>query len=66
MDFEATLREMSQLGDEPFKALFEKLTELGVASYEDARYIREEDLIDVLRPIPARRLVDKLRSIGNS
>ncbi len=64
MDFESQLKEIAQLPTESFVSLFAKLADLGVTSMEDAKYIREEDLSGVLKPIPARRLVEKLRSSG--
>lgn len=66
MEFAGQIREVAQLPPDTLSQLVAKLTELYrcVNSIEDAKYIRKEDLVGVLKPIPARRLVEKLKSNG--
>ena len=44
MEFEGQIREIAQLSPDTLSQSVAKLTELGVKSIEDAKYIREEDL----------------------
>ena len=45
------------LDDGACSKLGENLTELGVTSVEDLEYIQEKDLLTVLKPIEARKLL---------
>lgn len=44
--------------------LLDALKTLGVESLEDMKYVKEEDLLSVLRPIEARKLIARFKAIG--
>lgn len=46
------------VNDNVIQSLAEKLKECGVESKDDLKFVREEDLEGVLRPIQARRFLD--------
>ncbi|KAF7648241.1 hypothetical protein LDENG_00160070 [Lucifuga dentata] len=63
----AWIREIIQatlpsLPEEKIKLLVEKLTLQGVESREDLKYVREEDMVDFIRPIQCRKLLDSWKS----
>ena len=47
-----------------YQSLLDSLKTLGVECLEDMKYLKEEDLLDILRPIEARKLIACFKATG--
>jgi len=56
---------LPSLDEEKIKLLVEKLLLQGVESRQDLKYVREEDMVDIIRPIQCRKLLDCWKLQGN-
>uniref|UniRef100_A0A8C4TBA5 Uncharacterized protein n=1 Tax=Erpetoichthys calabaricus TaxID=27687 RepID=A0A8C4TBA5_ERPCA len=55
---------ISSLPEEPLNQLVEKLIGLGVESFEDLMYVKEEDILEFIQPIQCRKLLNAWKHHG--
>jgi len=58
MDVNPTLKGiLPNISDEQVKAINQTLADIGVESTEDLKEVREDDIVHILKPIQARKLI---------